>query len=356
VQQIDHLMRDYQGDVPGACLAVLQNGAPILKRAYGFADMEGRVAATTATNYRLASMSKQFTGAAVLLLTEAGRLSIDDPIRKWLPSLPEAADGMIVRHLLTHTSGLVDYEDVIPQERSTQLRDVDVLRLLEGENRRHFPPGSQYRYSNSGYALLALIVERASGEGYAEFLQQRIFRPLDMQSTLAFEAGVSAIAHRAFGYSAAGGGWLRTDQSLTSATLGDGGIYSSVDDLAKWDAALGGGGLLRPASLRLAFRTWVGTDDPQVQYGFGWRISGDTCWHTGETLGFRNVILRYLECGLTVLVLTNRNEPGPYGAAIAIAKEFLPAADAAAPALEAAAANRASGPDPGARPLPRRGQ
>ena len=362
VQQIDDLMHDYRGTVPGACLAVLRDGAPILKRAYGFADMEGRVAASTATNYRLASMSKQFTSAAVLLLAEQGRLSIDDPIRRWLPTLPDAADGMIVRHLLTHTSGLIDYEDVIPQERSTQLRDDDVLRLLEGENRRHFPPGSQYRYSNSGYALLALIVERASGDRYAEFLHKRIFQPLDMQSTVAFEAGVSAIAHRAFGYSAppresaAPRGWLRTDQSLTSATLGDGGIYSSVDDLAKWDAALGGDRLLRPASLRLAFRAWVGTDDPQVQYGFGWRITGDTRWHSGETLGFRNVILRYLGRRLTILVLTNRNEPVPHAAAIAIAKEFLPAADAQAPALEAAAANRASGPDPGARPLPRRGQ
>jgi len=188
-----------------------------------------------------------------------------------------------------------------------------------------------------------------------------------MQSTVAFEAGVSTIAHRAFGYSAAPRdsagprdsaaprGWQRTDQSLTSATLGDGGIYSSVDDLAKWDAALSGDGLLRPASLRRSFRGRVGTDDPQVQYGFGWRVTGDTRWHSGETLGFRNVIVRYLERRLTILVLTNRNEPVPYGAAIAIAKEFLPAADAQAAALEAAA-NRASGPDPGARPLPRRGQ
>jgi CubicO group peptidase (beta-lactamase class C family) len=356
VQQIDDLMHAYQGAVPGACLAVLHGGATILQRAYGLADVEGRIAATTATNYRLASMSKQFTSAAVLLLAEEGRLSIDDPIRRWLPTLPAAADGMIVRHLLTHTSGLVDYEDVIPHERSSQLRDDDVLRLLEAENRRHFQPGAQYRYSNSGYALLALIVERASGERYAEFLRKRVFQPLGMQTTVAFEAGFSAVVNRAFGYSAAARGWLRTDQSLTSATLGDGGIYSSVEDLAKWDAALCDDRLLRPASLRLAFRAWVGTDDPQVQYGLGWRITGDTRWHSGETLGFRNVIVRYLEHRLTVLVLTNRNDPVPYRAAIAIAKEFLPAADAESAAFEAAAANRASGPDPEARPLRGRGQ
>ena len=120
-------------------------------------------------------MSKQFTSAAVLLLAEDGRLSIDDPIRKWLPTLPDAADGMIIRHLLTHTSGLIDYEDVIPQEQTSQLRDHEVLRLLEGENRRQFQPGAHYRYSNSGYALLALIVEHASGGRYAGVSAQANF-------------------------------------------------------------------------------------------------------------------------------------------------------------------------------------
>jgi CubicO group peptidase (beta-lactamase class C family) len=350
VQAIDDLMHAYQGAVPGAGLAVLDAGVPILRRAYGLADLERGVAATAATNYRLASMSKQFTSAAVLLLAEDGRLSIDDPIREWLPSLPDAADGMVIRHLLTHTSGLIDYEDVIPQEQSSQLRDHEVLRLLEGENRRQFQPGAKYRYSNSGYALLALIVEHASGGRYAEFLRRRIFQPLGMQSTLAYEAGVSAVAHRAFGYSAAAGTWRRTDQSLTSATLGDGGIYSSIDDLVKWDAALCHDRLLRPASLRLALQPWVRTDDPQVHYGFGWRITGDTRWHSGETLGFRTVIVRYLERRLTVVVLTNRNDPAPYAAAIAIAKEFLPHADAAD---ELVAAHGACGPDPGLRPLPR---
>jgi CubicO group peptidase (beta-lactamase class C family) len=356
MQRIDDLMRPYQGDVPGAGIAVLRAGVPILRHAYGLADLEARVAATAATNYRLASMSKQFTSAAVLLLAEEGRLSINDPIRRWLPSLPAAADGMIVRHLLTHTSGLIDYEDVIPPQQSAQLHDADVLRLLEGENRRHFQPGAQYRYSNSGYALLALTVEQASGERYAEFLHKRIFQPLDMRATVAFEAGVSEIGHRAFGYSAGVQGWLRTDQSLTSATLGDGGIYSSIDDLAKWDAALCDDRLLRPASLRLAFQAWVRTDDPQVHYGFGWRITGNSGWHSGETLGFRTVIVRFLERRLTVVVLTNRNDPAPYRTTIEIAKEFLPAGDAETAALEAAAANRASGPDPGARPLLGRGQ
>jgi CubicO group peptidase (beta-lactamase class C family) len=325
VRQIDALMRAYQGTVPGACVAVLQDGAPIFRCAYGLANIESRVAATTATNYRLASLTKQFTAAAVLLLAEEGRLSIDDPVRKWLPALPDAADEIVVRHLLTHTSGLIDYEDLVPDGTSAQLRDADVLGLLEAENRGYFPPGTGYRYSNSGYSLLALILARASGEDFASFLRQRIFQPLGMQNTVAFEAGNSVVVHRAYGYSATRQSWTRTDQSLTSATLGDGGIYSSIDDLAKWDAALGGGRLLRPASLRLAFQPATQTDDPAVQYGFGWRISGETRWHSGETIGFRNVLVRYLERRLTVIVLTNRGDPAPYPTALAIAKIFLPA-------------------------------
>ena len=321
--RIDALMRAYQGAVPGASVAVLQDGEPIFRSAYGLANLESRVAATTATNYRLASLTKQFTSAAILLLAEEGRLTIDDPVRNWLPTLPEAAGDTVIRHLLTHTSGLIDYEDLIPDGTTAPLRDVDVLRLLEAENRGYFPPGRAYRYSNSGYSLLALIVEHASGKDFASFLRERIFQPLRMRNTVAFEAGISAVAHRAFGYSAGRLSWTRTDQSLTSATLGDGGIYSSIDDLAKWDAALWAGRLMRRASLRRAFQAATPTDDPAVQYGFGWRITGETRWHSGETIGFRNVIVRYLERRLTVIILTNRNDPAPYPTALAIAEVFL---------------------------------
>jgi CubicO group peptidase (beta-lactamase class C family) len=347
--QVDALMRLYQGAVPGACVAVLRNGAVLLRRAYGLADVEAQVAATAATNYRLASMTKQFTAAAILLLAEDGRLTIDDPVRKWLPTLPDAADGMSLRHLLTHTSGLIDYEDVIPAAWSSPLHDPDVLRLLEAQNRRYFAPGTRYRYSNGGYVLLALAAERAAGDAFAAYLRKRIFHPLGMHNTVAVENDASDIVHRAYGYSAAGDAWIRTDQTVTSRTLGDGGIYSSTDDLAKWDAALCGAGLLRPSSLRLAFDPSTPTDDPSVQYGFGWRITGATRWHSGETLGFRNVIVRFLGRRVTVIVLTNRNAPPPYRTALAIAKLFDPDAHDAA---NEAGAGHGDGPDPGARPLP----
>jgi len=326
--EVDALMHRYDGNVPGASVLVIRDGQPIVHRSYGFADMEAQIAATPATNYRLASVTKQFTAAAVLLLAEDGRLQIDDPVRQWLPTLPEAADGITIRHLLSHMSGLIDYEDVIPAGMTRQLHDADVLKILETQNRTYFVPGTGYRYSNSGYALLALIVEKASGRSFATFLRERIFRPLEMANTVAYEQGISTVANRAYGYSEIDGSWQRTDQSQTSAVLGDGGIYSCIDDLAKWDAALYDNRLLSKPSRDLAFTPVTPTDDPTVKYAMGWRVThqkigGDTVWHSGETLGFRNVIVRYPQQHLTVIVLTNRDDPEPYKTALAIAEAFL---------------------------------
>jgi CubicO group peptidase (beta-lactamase class C family) len=322
--QVDELMRDYTGEVPGASVLVLRDGEPVVRAGYGLSDMESRTPATATTNYRLASVTKQFTAASILLLAEDSRLKLDDHVRKWLPSLPKVAEPITIRHLLTHSSGLIDYEDVIPATFKPQLHDADVLRLLESQDRTYFKPGSSYRYSNSGYALLALIVERASGRTFATFLRERIFQPLGMTNTVAHEEGISTVSNRAFGHTQEQGRWSRTDQSQTSAVLGDGGIYSSIDDLAKWDAALYDGRLLRPSSLQAAFAPATRTDDPEVEYGFGWRITGETLWHSGETVGFRNVIVRYPKRHLTVVVLTNRNEPEPYRLALKIAALSFP--------------------------------
>jgi CubicO group peptidase (beta-lactamase class C family) len=322
--QIDRLMQRYEGDVPGASLLVLRDGEAVVNRGYGRSDLALGIEAGPATNYRLASVSKQFTAASILLLAQDGRLSIDDRARKWLPSLPPAADAITLRHLLTHTSGLPDYEDLMAEPYAGQILDAGVLALLEREDRLLFPPGSAYRYSNSGYALLALVVERASGLDYPGFLRKRIFLPLGMHDTLAFVAAGPAVSNRAWGYSEADGAWRRSDQSSTSAVLGDGGIYSNTHDLARWDAALYDDRLLSDASRALAFgpQVEVTGEGYQAQYGFGWRISGDTLWHSGETIGFRNVIVRWPRQRLTVVLLSNRNGPEPYRAALEIGALF----------------------------------
>lgn len=324
--EVDALMRRYDGAVPGASLLVIQDGEYIVRRGYGLSELETGIEAGPTTNYRLASVSKQFTAAAILLLAEDGKLTLDHQLRRWLPSLPVAADAITLRQLLTHSSGLVDYEEVMADDSNGQLRDADVLRLLESQDRTYFEPGSEYRYSNSGYALLALIVERASAMSYQDFLRERIFLPLGMHDTLAYARGGPEVPHRAYGYSEIQGQWIRTDQSTTSAVLGDGGIYSSIEDLAKWDAALYDDRLLSDASRAAAFTTQVQVVGERylAGYGYGWRITGDSLWHSGETIGFRNVILRYPRQHLTVILLSNRDDPEPYATAMAIARLYLP--------------------------------
>lgn len=320
---VDALMQRYQGKVPGASLLVVKDGKALVSRGYGLAELESGRPAGPETNYRLASVTKQFTAASILLLVQDGRVGLDDPIRRWLPSLPPTDNGITIRHLLTHTGGLIDYEDIMSPDTRVPLRDADVLKLLENERRTYFPPGTSYRYSNGGYSLLSLVVEKASGMSFQAFLKQRIFLPLGMTNTLAYVQGGSPVPNRAFGYSLIDGHWTRTDQSMTSAVLGDGGVYSSIADMAKWDAAFYDNRLLSDESRRLAFHPWTKTDDPTIEYGFGWRITGETEWHSGETIGFRNVIVRYPRRHFTVVLLTNRNDPEPYRTALDIADVFL---------------------------------
>src|SRR5690606_11271445 len=158
---VDALMHDYTGDVPGAAVLVLHDGQPLVRRGYGLADLDAATPVTPGTNFRLASVSRQFTAAAIALLAQDGKLSLDDPVRKWLPSLPASTDAITLRHLVTHGSGLIDYEDLMAPDATEQVHDIDVLHMLEREDRLYFEPGTSYRYSNGAYALLALIVGKA---------------------------------------------------------------------------------------------------------------------------------------------------------------------------------------------------
>jgi CubicO group peptidase (beta-lactamase class C family) len=317
--EFDALMSRYEGRVPGAGVLIVHRGEPLLRRAYGYADLEGGVRASGATNYRLASLTKQFIAAATLLLIEEGGLDLGAPLGRWLPELADAARAITIKQLLTHTSGIVDYEDLIPRTRTAQLEDEDVLALLAPGNRGYFPPGTGYRYSNSGYVLLGLALARAGRRPLAELLEERLFAPLGMRATVLHQEGRSLVPERAFGYSQRGAAWERTDQNVTSATLGDGGIYSSIEDLERWIVAIDERRLLTPQSWHLMFTAATPTDQLGTSYGLGWRISGERVWHSGESIGFRNVIVRFPARDLAVVLLTNRNDPPPLATALAIA-------------------------------------
>ena len=324
-QDVGALMQSYQGDVPGASLLVVRDGKPLIKRGYGMANMEQDTEAGPETNYRLASITKQFIAASILLLREDGKVHLHDRIRTWLPELPASDDAITIEQMLSHTSGLTDYEDLIPESTTEQVQDADVLRMMSTDHGSYFKPGSAYRYSNTAYVLIGLVIERASGQTLPAFLKQRIFEPLGMHNTLLYEHRRGPqVLHRAYGHSVVDGAWVRTDQSVTSATRGDGGIYSSIDDLAKWDAALYDDRLLNDESRELAFSPHARvTGEPyEASYGFGWRITGDTVWHSGESMGFRNVIVRWPKQHFTVILLSNRNDPEPYQTALAIARTY----------------------------------
>jgi CubicO group peptidase (beta-lactamase class C family) len=326
---VDSLFADYaRPGAPGASLVVVAQGRVVLRRSFGLADLDPPTVATGSADYRLASLTKQFTATAVMLLADAHRLAFDDSVSRYLPELPAHARGITIRQLLNHTSGIWDYEDFVPDTQTYQVKDHDVLRLIGQADSLYFPSGTAFRYSNTGYALLALVVERVSGRPFARFLRDHVFRPLGMSGSVAYEAGASRVPHRAYGYSRDSTGWVRTDQSNTSAVLGDGGVYTSVDDLVRWDHALETHALVRAATQAEAWTPATLADGRPTEYGFGWFVGRDAHgrrqWHTGETRGFRNAIVRYPDQRVTVIVLTNRNEGEPIELAQRVAEVYLP--------------------------------
>ncbi len=340
--QIDAIFASLKSsNTPGAAVLVVHNGKPVFRRGYGVTDLRTQHRIDEHTNFRLASFTKQFTAAAIMLLARDSKLHYDDHLTDFFPEFPAYGKSITVRNLLNHTSGLPDYEDLLmkqypntPDEQIPQIHDAAVLKLLEQQSSGKFAPGSKWEYSNSGYAVLAMIVEKASGRSFGEFLQERIFTPLRMKNTLAYEKGKNEVPQRAYGHSKDDGAWRETDQSPTSAVLGDGGIYSSLDDLAKWDRALRERTLLSEEEMRPALVPVQPTDGPAqfaegkpVSYGFGWFLDPyrghKRMSHEGNTIGFRTTIQRFPDDKLTIIVLANRADLDPQALALRVANLYL---------------------------------
>jgi CubicO group peptidase (beta-lactamase class C family) len=306
--EIERLFQDYSGEgMPGASLMVIRDGHPVLTKSFGLADVERGAPVRPETNFRLASVTKQFTATSILMLVDRGKLDLDDSIRQHFPEFPEFADGITIRNLLQHTSGIQDYEPIYGDRFPEQVTDRGVVEIISKTEGTMFPPGSKYSYSNSGYAILAVLVEKLSGRTFPEFLRENIFVPLEMTNTVAFVEGVSKVPNRSFGYTVTEAGVENTDQSAWSAVLGDGGIYSSVSDLYKWDQALYENGLV---SADLRSQSWT----PGLEtYGLGFRIDeyrGHKRYHhSGSTSGFRNHMQQFPDERLTIIILTNRADP-----------------------------------------------
>ncbi|HXM92973.1 MAG TPA: serine hydrolase domain-containing protein [Candidatus Dormibacteraeota bacterium] len=338
---------------PGVAVLVRKNGQTLFQRGYGVRELQKRVAIDAWTNFRLASCTKQFTAMAVMLLVHDGKLRYDERLTDVFPDFPKYGQLITIRNLLNHTSGLADYEELMDLASSgkpsswteaRQIQDGEVLGLLETQKSGKFTPGTQWSYSNSGYVVLGLVAAKVSEKPFADFLSERIFQPLKMNHTLAYIKGTNEVQNRAYGHSKESGEFNETDQSTTSATLGDGGVYSNLEDLALWDDALARHTLLSAAEMQPALTPvkladgsqphWAsgpGDSDPQpgklVSYGFGWFLNAHQgnarMWHYGDTVGFKTVIERFTKKKLTVIVLCNRSDLNPEVLASKVADLYL---------------------------------
>lgn len=311
--KIDKLFMEYdQSNTPGAAVLIAKAGDVLYKKGFGYANLEGNIPVTPTTYFRLASVSKQFTAACILKLIESNKLKLTTTLTEVFENFPAYGSEITIEHLLNHTSGLIDYEDLIPDTTTIQVKDIDVLSMMKTEKKTYFEPGTEYKYSNSAYALLALIVENISGKRFASFLHDNIFEPLGMGGTVAFEDGISTVPNRAYGYSRNDDGFLRTDQSITSAVLGDGGIYSSIEDLMKWEASLFTEKILKTETIEKATSRKPFKNSKMNDYGYGWFLKkyGDkeVVYHTGDTRGFRTILYRIPAEKILIIILVNRNE------------------------------------------------
>jgi CubicO group peptidase (beta-lactamase class C family) len=315
---------------PGAALLVIDHDEIVHRKCYGLADLETQRPITADSSFYLASIAKQFTATAIMLLAEQGKLSYDDRLPAHFPRFPSWGAEITVRHLLHHTSGLPNYFHLFSSsegiaEFTRDLADVTneaVLERLINVPGPDFPVGSQYAYSNTGYVLLALIVAIVSGQSFADFLKANVFDPLGMKHTLVYDAARPVLHKQAWGYFEENDQFQRWDYPLLTA--GDGGLFSTLDDLFLWDQALNTECLVPKAALAQAFTSGTTNDDTPVGYGFGWftnvfpyltpaereqllAVGGADLRHVahGGGLYHYNYIIRLLDTQRAIVVLTN---------------------------------------------------
>jgi CubicO group peptidase (beta-lactamase class C family) len=303
---------------PGAAVMVIRRGEVIHAEGYGLADLAGGEVLSRTTPVRLGSVGKQFTSMAVMILADRGELAFADPVSKWVPEL-ERFPGIRLEHLLTHTSGLPDYYQ-LPDERfeavagsdgDPLLTNADAVTIFQEWGEPRFDPGEKYEYSNPAYEVLALIVERVSGQSFREFLMENVFHPLEMGTATVRDRPELVIPDRAMGYrpDPSGGGWIENDDHFGNWLVGAGGVYASLDDLFRWDQALYTDRLVSQEIMDRAFSPTTLNDGSISEYGFGWNVSDvlgrPAIHHGGSWVGFRTSILRFIDDSLTVVVLSN---------------------------------------------------
>jgi CubicO group peptidase (beta-lactamase class C family) len=307
--------------VPGVSVAILREGRIVKAEGYGLANVELNVRATAQTVYQIGSVSKQLIAAGIMLLAQDGKIGLDDKASRYLANTPPSWEAITVRHLMTHTAGIVNeppgFDPLKVQSDADVVTSAYSVPLL-------FAPGADWTYSNTSYFALAQIIRVVSGEPWDAFLQKRLFQPLAMTSTRT--TTMEAVANGATGYAPASG--KMSIAPLFVAVRPSGAFLSSVLDLAKWDAALGAGSPLSAATLNQMWTPVTLSGGGAYPYGFGWQVDAvaghKRVHHSGTMPGFRSTIHRYLDDRLTVIVLTNAGNSDPASIARLIAESYIP--------------------------------
>ncbi len=302
---------------PGFAVMVIYNGKKIFNEGSGLANLHLDIPITPHTDFYLASVSKEFTTMAIMILHDRGLLKFDDPVKKYLPGFPKYGDKITIRNLMAHTSGVPDYYELLGYTHNFKgITNQDVWNLLLKQDSLNFSPGTKYEYSNSGFVLLSMIVEKVSNESFAKFMKENIFSKLEMKNTLVITPSVKKIPNRAIGYSKDSLGNYKPDD-YNQFTTGAGGIYSNISDLYKWDQCLYTTKLVKKTTLEEAFTNQQLNNGTKINYGFGWMIGRfkegklkgvKYLYHTGALDGFRNLIFRIPQKHFSYIVLSNTGE------------------------------------------------
>jgi CubicO group peptidase (beta-lactamase class C family) len=288
---------------------VARDGKVILSKGYGSANLEWEVPNSPSAKFRLGSITKQFTAACILLLEERGKLKVEDPVKKYMPDAPAAWDKVTIFHLLTHTSGIPSFTG-FPDYHSTEATPTTPEQLVARfrDKPLEFQPGEKWNYSNSGYVLLGYLIEKITQQSYSQFVQENIFNPLGMKDS-GYDSNTAVILHRASGYSPGDKGISNAGYIDMSIPLSAGGLYSTTEDLLRWEQGLMGGKLLSAASLQKM------TTPFKSDYAFGLAVhtanGHKVIEHNGGIEGFNTALAYYPEDKLTVVVLANLNGGAP---------------------------------------------
>jgi D-alanyl-D-alanine carboxypeptidase len=314
-EAIDALVQQaYRAGEPGAAVIVVKEGQPLYRGAVGLAQVELGVPLAPEMIFRLASITKQFTAVAVLMLMEQGKLELSDSLTRFLPDYPTHGHTITVEHLLTHTSGIRSYTDM-EEWRSLWSKDFTVAELTDFFKYKpmQFAPGTRWAYNNSGYHLLGSIIEQVSGQPYGQFLQQHIFEPLGMRHSC-YDDTRRIIPNRVAGYEKTPDGYLNSTYLSMTQPYAAGALLSTVDDLALWDRSLADATLISRENLKRAWSPYILADGSPTDYGYGWGVGTwqgrATAEHSGGIHGFSTFALRVPDEQVFVAVLSN-NAGGP---------------------------------------------